>query len=486
MTPLIRVGLSGLLLALPRGCWAADANADASPAGTIADGLGSHLAAGDLPGIYGERRVSDPGAVSGRAPAGTSASANLPGHQLPAGLKTNATAPPALEAAGADGGVADYFSAAKSYASGVADKVSDWWSPPTPKIVTVPNPDFGLAVCAGGQKPPCPMQVMTMGENSSGVPGRITDYVDYGELDGTVFSSPRWWEFWKDGKQVSGDDIHQGGLGDCFLLASLAAIANKQPDILRSMIKRNKATGSTWVKFFDGAANKPVLVGPVDNLFPVYKKGLTSGAGGAVLGGQPVFAKPVGGPPPPLWPLIVEKAYAMAFRSDSYAALNKGGLPGDAMTHITGRPSQWHPGASVGFKDMADWDANGQPITIGTKNAPEGGCPASPAPLAAESSLPGALAKWMPAQGATTDSVCTDPLYQGKIACAPDSTDPVCQASSSQIVRLHTSHAYWVKSVDSAGETVTLANPWGADQPTVVWPWTRLRKSLDFVFVNEN
>ncbi len=82
-------------------------------------------------------------------------------------------------------------------------------------------------------------------------------------------------------------------------------------------------------------------------------------------------------------------------------------------------------------------------------------------------------------------SVCTDPLYQGAIACLPNSKDPVC-ADPSKIVKLEMSHYYWVKAVDADAQTVTLANPWGAHVPAVTWPWTRLEKSLPVVVTNTN
>lgn len=69
--------------------------------------------------------------------------------------------------------------------------------------------------------------------------------------------------------------------------------------------------------------------------------------------------------------------------------------------------------------------------------------------------------------------------------CAPGSTDPVCALPEAKIVKLASPHAYWVKSIDPATQTVTLANPWGPETPVVVWQWSRLRKSMSFVYVNK-
>lgn len=434
------------------------------------------LAAGDLSGIYGERKRADPGGVSGRGAIGSRVTANaaLPGNQLPVDLRTNAAAPPLTASAPAateqGGGL---LIEAGSFLAGVAGAVRDWWSSPAP--LAIGNPAFKHEFCALGQQPPCPWQVMKLNENTP-FAAKITDFVDYGEVDGTVFRSPRWWEFWKENKQLSSDEIRQGGIGDCFLLAALAAIAHKEPETLRKMIKQHKKSKTFWVNFYELTSQEPVLVGPVNNEFPVFKKGVKQGT--KDLGGQSAFAKPVGDPPPPIWPLIVEKAYAIKFRKGSYGDLNQGGHSDEAMTHITGRPSRWilvDPNDSqatpVDFKDLAKWDADGQPITVATKAKPAAGCAgATTGPTAT-----------------TTDSVCSDPLYDAEV-CKNGAADPVCQAPSGQapkIVELATGHAYWIKKIDPATETVTLANPWGSDRPTVEWPWSRLQKSLNSVQVNE-
>jgi hypothetical protein len=435
--------------------------------------------AGNVATIYGERAVGDPGAVSAR-PLGTRAAANsadpnLPEVQALQGFNPKAAPPPSPSAPQPAG---------KSGFLGSLVAQFPLFNVETPPGTPVPNPSFSSPNCPDGKAPPCPMM---LNENTPSA-GAITDFVDYGPIDNPAFTRPSWWQFWKDSEQVSPDDIHQGAVGDCFLLASLAAIASKQPDVIRHLLKLNKKTLSSWINFWDGTPPKPVFVGPVDNLFPVWKKGVKSGD--TDLSGQSAFAKPVGG----AWPLIVEKAYAIKFTDDSYAELNQGGSPSPAMTRITGKPSHWFivdtkddRFKAVPFKDLAQWDGNGEPIVVQTKAKPKGDCPTS-TPAAAQ---PAGAAAAPPADSAAgpktdpaedTDSVCTDPLYKGKVVCTEESKDPVCQG---KIVQLAMGHAYWVKSVDAGSESVTLANPWGADQPTVTWPWSRLQKSLLAVNVNE-
>lgn len=378
-----------------------------------------------------------------------------------------------------DGAGGGFSEAARAFVT----RLSGWWSPPEPPVgKLVENPGFERAKCENGQEPPCPMGVMVMGENTPHAV-KVTDLVEYGEVKGDVFVQPRWWEFWKDAKPSS-DEVSQGGVGDCFLLASLAAIAVKDPGALKKMIRQHKRTQATWVSFYEDG--KPVLVGPVDNLYPVYKKGVTDG-NDKDLGGKPAFAQTIGGPPPPKWPLIIEKAYTIKFHKASYGDLNGGGFPSDAMTAITGRPSREFVvdpidpqyKAKISFSELLKWDTNGQPIVVATKHMPKGGCkPAVGPPAAAQAA---ALAAAAPG-GDPTRSICTDPLYD-RDHCTADSKDPVCKGTDKAV--LARAHAYWVKKVDAANQTVTLANPWGAHTATITWPWTRLQESLYFVDVND-
>jgi|GEM_PF-2760952 len=530
MTPSSRISLVALvLLAAPRVCRGGDqSQTDAAAAQSVSGSIGQSLnavagsvAAGNVAGIYGEQQPGDPGTALAGAPRGSGATTNVvdnrPRAQVPLSFRGDLLTPPPPDiAAPVDSGRSPgFFSGLAAFFSG---------APTTPPAQPVANPTFGYPQCGPGQSPPCPMVVMSMNENTP-FKAPITDFVQYGEIDGKVFRSPPWWQFWKNREQADGDDIHQGAVGDCFLLAALAAIAEKEPDFLRRMFKQNKNSKSLFVQFYDGSPLKPVFVGPVDNQFPVYKNGVH--AGGRDVSGRSAFAEPVDGKSP-IWPLIIEKAYTVKFRDDSYAKLDWGGFSSDAMEHVTGRPSlklvidpkDSEYKSDVTFDQLVQWDSRNDPIVMGTKSPPVGGCalpapaapsapaPAAPAPTPAGGATgaagaaeePGAIARRKmgaggepdaaagagSANGASdTDTICEDPLYQGKIACANRPDDPVC-AHAKKIVKLETSHAYWVKKIDSSDQTVTLANPWGSDQPTITLPWSRFHRSLRRVYVNEN
>lgn len=278
-------------------------------------------------------------------------------------------------------------------------------------------------------------------------------------------------QFWKSDYTANPDDIEQGNLGDCYLLASLAEIARQEPRVLFQMIVSfGDGPRRTWVKFWKGAPPASIIVGPLDDKFPVYESGIAL-PDGENLAGLAVFARP-SGPQKPLWPLIIEKAYTVAFRDDSYADTNTGGVAAHTMTRLTGLPSRRYEIDShqpdyrpVSFDDLARWDAERLPIVIGTKNKPEKGC-----------------AKAAPEPG----SLCTDPLYMGRDACADDSRDPACRAfkNDKNLPRLVDGHYYWLKKLDASSRLVTLGNPWGGGSPDVTWPWERFKQSLDDVDVN--
>jgi hypothetical protein len=127
-------------------------------------------------------------------------------------------------------------------------------------------------------------------------------------------------------------DVQQGNLGDCWLLASLAEVAYRDPQDIRNMFTadgtgvENGVTVSLYnVRFFNTAGVAEYVT--VDTELP---------AGGTL------YDQPINGV---LWVALAEKAYAEANGqgyvttnhpgSDSYAALNLG-CPSWALQVITG------------------------------------------------------------------------------------------------------------------------------------------------------
>ncbi len=123
-----------------------------------------------------------------------------------------------------------------------------------------------------------------------------------------------------------GTDTAQGALGDCYFIASMAAVANASPQSIKDAIKYNPAKETYTVRFFEesyGGAAKPVYI-EVDAYLPTVQGNRN----------DPAYAGEPGGK---LWPAIMEKAYAKW--KGGYEAMGNGGYGAQSMAEITGARS---------------------------------------------------------------------------------------------------------------------------------------------------
>jgi len=123
-----------------------------------------------------------------------------------------------------------------------------------------------------------------------------------------------------------GTDTAQGALGDCYFIASMAAVANVSPQSIKDAIKFNKDKETYTVRFFEesyGGQQKPVYI-EVDAYLPTVAGNRS----------DPAYAGEPGGK---LWPAIMEKAYAKW--KGGYEAMGNGGYGSKAMAEITGGKS---------------------------------------------------------------------------------------------------------------------------------------------------
>jgi hypothetical protein len=157
--------------------------------------------------------------------------------------------------------------------------------------------------------------------------------------------------FGPDGKGAPDlTDIDQGDLGDCWFLAGLGAIAQTDPEFVRSHIKDN-GDGTYTVTFYKRLGEgrfEPVQV-TVDADFPVNADG------------NPVYDGPAGNE---TWAMIYEKAFAKW--KGGYDDI-EGGFGDQSMEAIYGSEfDRRDPG------DMSDDELisllNERPVTVGTKN----------------------------------------------------------------------------------------------------------------------
>jgi hypothetical protein len=120
------------------------------------------------------------------------------------------------------------------------------------------------------------------------------------------------------------NDVNQGALGDCYLLSSLAEVANHNPSIISSMITSN-GNGTYGVRFFVNGQAQYVTVNS------------------ALADGGTVFNHGSD-----MWVSLVEKAYAQlqtggevtgntgANYGNSWSSIGNGGWPRYALEEITG------------------------------------------------------------------------------------------------------------------------------------------------------
>jgi hypothetical protein len=238
-------------------------------------------------------------------------------------------------------------------------------------------------------------------------------------------------------------DVSQGGVGDCYYMASLAAIAKTHPEKIRGMIRQNK-DGTFSATFYrhrwPWELWKPEferVVVRVNGEFLMQQYTATQFRDDMDLVYAQFGRRSRG--LHEIWPMVAEKAYA-SFHSGSYDKID-GGFPGAALAEISGHPTKTHAASSVSLDSLAHWAAAKRAIVVSTKNE-----------------LP--FSRLV----SRIDPIWKEPLYKNR--------------------RLQTGHTYWVESVDKKRRTVTLVNPAGWEGEHVTLTEGEFRRAMDNVYVN--
>lgn len=134
---------------------------------------------------------------------------------------------------------------------------------------------------------------------------------------------------YRDRAEIEPEDVEQGALGTCYVLASLIAIALSEPQTLRAML-HTEGEGVHLVRLHGVRPDGGDVVLRLDDRFPVV-------AGSTWL----AYAKAVdiGADGQELWPRILEKAWALWH--GGYRRV-EGGDPSRALAILTGRPVVTH------------------------------------------------------------------------------------------------------------------------------------------------
>lgn len=148
----------------------------------------------------------------------------------------------------------------------------------------------------------------------------------YDWLPGTLF---------KDGAQA--EDVVQGSIANCYMVAAFAAIAKQSPEVLENAIRDN-GDGTFTVRLH--ATNSWGL--PTGQQTEVTVDGELPVAGTSLQYGK-------GADRTELWVGILEKAFAQS--KGGYEAIGNGGSAGTVLTALTGRKSETITLASPALSD---------------------------------------------------------------------------------------------------------------------------------------
>jgi hypothetical protein len=160
---------------------------------------------------------------------------------------------------------------------------------------------------------------------------------------------------------ISVNDIHQGQLGDCFLLSAFGEEALFHPTAIANMIHKN-ANGTETVTFyldkngrlpsFSSSSFKSTSI-TIDNSFSASS--VNNGAAQNVVGNLKE-----------IWPQVVEKAYATL--GGGVSSIANGGSPLIALEELTGHSTSFMSAASQTLAVLTKEIAAGDLIVFDTSS----------------------------------------------------------------------------------------------------------------------
>jgi hypothetical protein len=164
---------------------------------------------------------------------------------------------------------------------------------------------------------------------------------------------------------LSADDVYQGGLGTCYYLATLAAIAQEKPDYIQNMFTDNGDNTFT-VRFYNNGVADYVTV---DRYLPTYSSGNAVYAGWG--GGSYTSTSNE------LWVALVEKAYAQLAESgwsrsststNSYADIS-GGWMSSVISQVAGLGTSSSEAVNMTQTQLINLVNSNQVLTVGFVDA---------------------------------------------------------------------------------------------------------------------
>ncbi|MGE0713110.1 MAG: C2 family cysteine protease [Planctomycetota bacterium] len=161
-----------------------------------------------------------------------------------------------------------------------------------------------------------------------------------------------------DAHEVAPNDVHQGALGTCYLLATLAAIARTDPGVLQERI-HDEGDGSYTVTFLGAGLQGRDVAVRVSDAVP------SAGSGPAFVQYGDTRRAADGVEEVELWPIVLEKAWAklrggFARAGDDWETIAFAALSGRTFTHKS--PHQLDPAAVLAL--LREAEAQGHPVAL--------------------------------------------------------------------------------------------------------------------------
>lgn len=214
-----------------------------------------------------------------------------------------------------------------------------------------------------------------------------------------------------DANEVDPNDVAQGSLGDCYLIAGMLAVARANPELIKKLIKDNgDGTYDITLYVRESATSRPK---------PVVKT--VDGRLATGPSGKPLYAKAgdAGGGKTELWTALIEKRVAM--EKGSYEQISGGNIGKDGF-HFAGA-TEMLTGKTEGYFATAGMSEDDALLRIS---------------IALDEKKP-----------VTCDTKNMESL--------PD------MAKEAEALNVYGNHAYAPLSVDLDGAKISLSNPWGSD-----------------------
>lgn len=191
------------------------------------------------------------------------------------------------------------------------------------------------------------------GDDAADDPNNPVADAEYGDVPHQLFLLGT-----EDVVSIHPNDVDQGYIGDCWIMAAMTSVAQEHPEIIENMIHRNP-NGTYTVTFHEDGEPVEITVTPD---VPLNEDG------------EPIFAEfPLAGvdlfgSDYELWPAIIEKAYARY--SGNYRDI-EGGQAEDALEAMTGVESESYDMDELSIEQLADIHEGGGAITMSSLDDPD-------------------------------------------------------------------------------------------------------------------